>query len=48
MKILVEGFNAKSGRKCIFKTQLGMRVCIRVQDYDIRILNFATPKKSIC
>jgi len=44
MKIPVGGFNSKPGRKGIFKTQLGMRVCIRVKDNGIRILNIATSK----
>ena len=48
MNIPVGGFNAKSSRKNIFKTQLGMKVCIRVKDNGIRTLNFATSKKSIC
>jgi hypothetical protein len=42
MKILVGGFNAKLGGKSIFKTRLEMRVCIRVKDNGIRILNFST------
>jgi len=48
MNILVGAFNAKSGRNGIFKTQLGMTVCIRVKVNGIRILNFATSRKSIC
>jgi len=48
MKILVGDLNAKSGKKSIFKNQLGMRVCIRVKSNGIRTLNFATSKKSIC
>ena len=44
MKILVGGFNAKPGKKDIFKTQLEMRFYIRVKDNSIRMLNFATLK----
>jgi chemotaxis receptor (MCP) glutamine deamidase CheD len=48
MKILVGDFNVKEGRKIILKTQLGMRVCIRVKDNGIRTLNLPHQKKSIC
>jgi len=49
IKILRGGFNAKLGREDIFKVTTGIKSLQQdSNDNGVRIVNFATPKKSSC
>jgi hypothetical protein len=49
MKILLGDFNAKVGRKFIFKPTMGNESLHEISnDNGVRVVNFATSKKSYC
>jgi hypothetical protein len=49
MKILVGDFSAKVGREHIFKPRIGNEsLCEINKVYGVRVVNFATSKKSVC